>query len=363
MPLHISLPVFLGSLGLMIFGSVLVARALGRLGPRLNVPEQFMGFVTALAADSPEISSTVVAMLSGQTNVGVGVVFGSNLFNLASLLGITAVIAGRISVRRNAALLDGSVGLLVTGAAVLLVTGLLPAPIVAGFSFAVVLTYVYLLALPRERLQELPIPQGWRTFFVSAASDAKEHGKQIKRTGEEEESDRQRKKVLKHSQKLAQGKPQKEEAPESTSKLTFVVSGSLAMIVVSSFGLVRSATWLTSRWLPQGLLGTLLLAALTGIPNLYTAVRLALRKRGSAVVTEAMNSNSLNILVGLMIPSLVFGSLSARTVGGYLDTGLLLFLTALSVALLSISKGLRRAQGFLIIALYLAFAAVRIWLW
>jgi cation:H+ antiporter len=51
--------------------------------------------LTALSADAPEISSAVVAMLSGQTDVGVGVAFGSNIVYVASLLGITAVIAGK----------------------------------------------------------------------------------------------------------------------------------------------------------------------------------------------------------------------------------------------------------------------------
>ncbi len=37
-------------------------------------------------------------------------------------------------------------------------------------------------------------------------------------------------------------------------------------------------------------MGTLVLAALAGIPNLYIAIRLAQRHRGPAVMTEAMNS-------------------------------------------------------------------------
>ncbi len=91
MPHLYSIFVFLGSLALVIGGSVFLSRALGRLGPRLNIPEQLLGFIAALGADSPEISAAVVSMISGQQDVAVGVVFGSNLFNLASLLGVTAV--------------------------------------------------------------------------------------------------------------------------------------------------------------------------------------------------------------------------------------------------------------------------------
>lgn len=363
MPLYDSIPLFLGSLTLMIFGSVLVSRALSRLGPRLQIPEQMMGFITALAADSPEISSTVVAMLSGQKDVGVGVVFGSNLFNLAALLGLTAVIAGRISVRRNGALLDGGVGILITGLATILVlVGTAPPAVLAGLSLAILLLYGYLLALRRNQLQRLPIPEAWKPFIVSAASDAQEHEKEIRRSGSEEESERQAKEQTERAEKRARGEEVKAPRPESTSKLLGLVLGSLVIIVISSFGLVRSTTWLTSGWLPTGLLGTLVLAGLTGIPNVYTATQLAMRHRGSAVMTEAMNSNSLNILVGLMFPSLVFGSLLAHTSGGRLETGWLFCMTAAVVAMLTVSKGLSRGQGLLVIGLYLAFVGLRVWL-
>ena len=57
----------------MIGGSVWFSRIMSRLGPRLHIPEQLLGLFTALGADSPEISSAVAAMLSGQMDVGLGV--------------------------------------------------------------------------------------------------------------------------------------------------------------------------------------------------------------------------------------------------------------------------------------------------
>ncbi|MEO7361657.1 MAG: hypothetical protein ABI120_15105 [Gemmatimonadaceae bacterium] len=76
---------------MVIGGSMFLSRSLGRLDTRLNIPEQLLGFIIALCADSPEISATVVSMLSGQSDVAVGVVFGSNLFNLASLIAAAAL--------------------------------------------------------------------------------------------------------------------------------------------------------------------------------------------------------------------------------------------------------------------------------
>lgn len=138
--------------------------------------------------------------------------------------------------------------------------------------------------------------------------------------------------------------------------------GSLAIIVAGSYGLVKTTTALTSGWLPRSLLGTLVLAGLTGIPNLYTAIELAKHGRGSAVVTETMNSNSLNILAGLAIPALVFGGSKAHSAGGYLDIAVLMGFTAAVVAVLVLQQGLRRPQGFAIIAVYLAFVGARVYL-
>ncbi len=47
----------------------------------------------------------------------------------------------------------------------------------------------------------------------------------------------------------------------------------------------------------------LVLAALTGLPNVYAAWR----GRGAAVVSETLNSNALNLLIGIAIPAAVFG--------------------------------------------------------
>lgn len=71
--LFYSILVFLGSLTPVIGGRKFLSRALGRLGPRLNIPEQLLGSITALGADSPEISAAVVSMISGQQDVAVGV--------------------------------------------------------------------------------------------------------------------------------------------------------------------------------------------------------------------------------------------------------------------------------------------------
>ena len=54
----------------------------------LGLAAGLLGLLTALGADAPEISSASSALFAGASEVGVGVILGSNLFNLAALHGL-----------------------------------------------------------------------------------------------------------------------------------------------------------------------------------------------------------------------------------------------------------------------------------
>jgi cation:H+ antiporter len=114
-----------------------------------------------------------------------------------------------------------------------------------------------------------------------------------------------------------------------------------------------------SAGLPNVLVGTLLLAVLTSLPNAYTGVRLGRAGRGSALVSETMNSNTINLVGGIAIPALVvgFGARFSNLVAG--DLVWLVVATAAAIGLLARPQGLRRVGGGLLIASWVAFAAVQ----
>src|SRR5438552_13052628 len=95
-----------GAFALTVVSSVVLARELDRIGERLGFSEALLGIVTALGADGPEISSAVAALVSGHNDTGVGVVIGSNVFNIAALLGLSAVIAGQVRIHRHGLVLN-----------------------------------------------------------------------------------------------------------------------------------------------------------------------------------------------------------------------------------------------------------------
>ena len=349
MPLYLSILLFIGGLAGVVGGSILLSRYMGPLGRAIGVQDEFLGFLTALGSDSPEITSAVVAMLTGQADVGVGVVFGSNLFNLASLLGLSAVVAGSFAVRRSTVLFNGIVGLAVTIIAALLALNYLLPVVATALTLAIAIAYAAILWMRPEQLRQLPLPESWRGFLVDSAGESQHHHRQVQQAKDQDEEERARKKRKKRS-KMGLG------------SAAWRTGLALIIIITGSTILVKSTSALTSGWLPHGLLGTLVLAALTGIPNLYTSVRLAMRHRGAAVTTEAINSNTLNILVGLMIPSLVFTGIGAESVAEVLDCLYLVGLTAAAVALAFWGRGLNRVQGAAIIAAYLVFVGARVYL-
>ncbi len=83
----LAVPLFLVSLAVTLAAARLFARRLDRLGVRFGFPEALIGLLTALAADGPEISSALFALTKGAHDVGVGVLVGSNGFNLAAMIG------------------------------------------------------------------------------------------------------------------------------------------------------------------------------------------------------------------------------------------------------------------------------------
>jgi cation:H+ antiporter len=117
------------SLAVTLAAGEALVRGLDRLGGRLGFSGAMLGLLTALGAAAPEISSALAPLRAGARDIGLGVVLGSNIFNLAALLGLGAVLAGRVHVRRAGLVLHGGVALwatLVSGT--LLRRALAPAP-------------------------------------------------------------------------------------------------------------------------------------------------------------------------------------------------------------------------------------------
>jgi Ca2+/Na+ antiporter len=104
-------------------------------------------------------------------------------------------------------------------------------------------------------------------------------------------------------------------------------------------------------------IGGVVLAAVTSLPNAVAAVYLARRGRGSAVLSEAVNSNSFNVLFGLLVPAVIIG------VSGHSGVALEVAawnggLTAVALALAYRGRGLTRVSGAVVVGGYLALVGL-----
>ena len=303
---------------------VLVTR-LERVGERLGFSEASLGMVAALAADTPEITASITAIAHHQQTVGAGVVLGSNVFNLAALLGLGAVAAGRIALHRRVVVLGGTVAVIVGVACLLSVGGQVSAGVGLGVVLTVLLGYVALLAAHQSILTRLRLPETWSSWVSGAIA--------------EEESE------LEEAIRPDRG----------TGGDAMIAAGALLVVLVASVAMEQGASSLGTHFgVPEIVVGGLVLAAVTSLPNAVSGVYLARRGRGAAALSTALNSNSLNVAVGLLLPAVVIG-LAKPSTSGVLVAGWYVGLTALTLVLAYAGRGLGRVSGGVIIAAYLAF--------
>ncbi|HSC04706.1 MAG TPA: hypothetical protein VLC49_15350 [Solirubrobacteraceae bacterium] len=307
MPPLLAAPLFLVSLVVTLAAARLFARRLDRLGVRFGFPEALIGLLTALAADGPEISSALFALIKGAHDVGVGVLVGSNGFNLAAMIGLSALLTGAVRLPREVLLLEGTVGLLVTVVAGALLLGWLSPGAAAGGSALVLIPYLVIVlagARTAPGVRERPAPE--------ATTDPTHH-------------------------------------------LLALIVLDVAVIVAGSAGMVQTALTLAGHWhVSNAILGVLILAPLTSIPNAVTAVRLGRAGRGAALVGETFNSNTINLAAGVVVPSL-FVTLAAISTLAKLQLAWLLAATLLTLSLLARPAGMRRAGAVALIVMYFAF--------
>lgn len=305
-----------------------LVRALECIGGHFGVPEVLLGLGAAVAADGPELTSALVAQLSGQHAVGVGVLFGSNVFNIAALLGLGAAIAGPVLFHRKAVALEGVVAVVVAVASVAVVAGWLAAPLAIALALAAFVPYLGVAALPRRLW---PVPTRLRRWL----SDA------VRQEGED----------------LAGGYPS--AAPNPAGRESLVALWMLALVIGASALMEHSASVAGKAlgW-PPVVVGAVVLAAVTSLPNVVAAVYLARAGRGAAMLSEAMNSNTMNVLGGLLLPALAGApGLHDLGAGTTLTAGCYLAFTLLALGSAFARSGMGRPVGGLLVVLYGGFLA------
>ena len=324
---RVQVAIFALSAAVSLTASVTLVSRLERVGERLGVSEALLGLLAALAADGPEITASVTAIAGGHPTVGIGVTLGSNVFNLAALLGLSALIAGRIRFRRAAVLLEGAVGLWLGLLSLAVVAGLVAPAVGLIAALLVFVPYVAYSAEHPATRARLRLPGRWSAWLARAFA--------------EEEAE------------LFAMRPQRGDGRDAGIALIAVI-----VVITASVAMEEAATTLGSAaGLAPIVVGGLILASVTSLPNAVAAIYLARRGRGAATLSEAFNSNALNVVVGLLLPGTLLGLVAPSLDATFVAVSYLA-LTAGAVVLALRGRGLDRGAGSIIIVCYVVFAGV-----
>jgi cation:H+ antiporter len=107
-PVALDLVQLVGGVLLLVLGSRWLVDSASEIASALGVSDLVIGLtVVAFGTSAPELATSVVAAVRGERDIAVGNVVGSNIFNLLSVLGATAVLApGGLPISDDALRLD-----------------------------------------------------------------------------------------------------------------------------------------------------------------------------------------------------------------------------------------------------------------
>lgn len=299
------------SLLLLILGASGLVRGSSALALKAGLSPLIVGLtVVAMGTSSPELVVALKAGLSGQGNIVVGNVVGSNIFNIAAILGLTALICP-IAVNRQ--VIKGD-------APVMLATALLLLLLLSDQQIS--------------RLEGIFMTVGLIIYTATLIWIARRQNNQD-----------------------FEGVP----APSSShwAKDLLILGGGLIILVLGSSLLVEHAVIIARQWnVSEAVIGLTIIAAGTSLPELATSLVAALRGQADMAVGNIIGSNIFNVLCIAGITGAIT-PYSANHVS-LLDYTVMIGFSALLIPILWTGQTIRRSEGALLLGGYLVYL-VAIW--
>jgi cation:H+ antiporter len=261
-----TIALFILGLALLIAGAEFLVRGAARLAAAAGVSPLVVGLtIVALGTSSPELAVSVSSSLAGQSDLVVGNVVGSNIYNILLILGIGAVVAPLI-VSQRLVRLDVP---LVIGASILMLLLALDGKIgrvEGGLLFAGIVAYIVFAIIQARREENATVKQEYAQEF---GVGKRLSGRQI---------------VL---------------------QIVMIVGG-LAALILGSTWLVASAVAIArSLGLSELLIGLTIVAIGTSSPEIATSVIAGIKGETDIAVGNAVGSNLFNILAVLGLAAIV----------------------------------------------------------
>ncbi len=283
---------------------------------RLKIPEIVVGLtVVAFGTSAPELIVNILASFSGNSEIAMGNILGSNMANVLLILGVSAFMVP-IAVSKNTFRFEMTFHI----AVILLLALLIFTGSFTGERFLTRADGFWLLA-------------SFGIFWAYTIS--------ITLKG--------RKSAL------------EEELPANESQ---TMSKSMFMVLLGVLGLFLGGKWVvdgavtiaSKMGISEGLIGITIVAIGTSLPELAASVSAARKNKADFILGNVLGSNMFNILWVLGLSSVIrpmpYNSQSNMDVWGNIAVAILLF----ALTLLS-GRKLRRLHGSLFLILYLGYIA------
>ncbi len=307
---------FVGGLVALIVGAELLVRGASRLALSFGISPLVVGLtIVAFGTSSPELAVSVGAALEGRTDIAVGNVVGSNIFNVLFILGLSALITPLVV---NAQIIRQEVPIMIGASLLLLAFGLdgQLSRLDCGLLLALLAAYTLFLVVQSRR--------------------------QTRATRDEYD----------------EALPKSRWDAHWAVQVLLIVAG-LVLLVVGSNGLVQAATtFAKALGVSDLVIGLTIVAAGTSMPELATSIMAAVRKERDIAVGNVIGSNTFNILGCLGLTGLVApgGIQMAPSVLNF-DLWVMLAVALACLPVFVTGRKIARWEGAVFLGYYAAYAA------
>lgn len=295
---------------LLVAGAELVVRGGGQLALALRVPALVVGLtIVAFGTSTPELAVSTAAALSGAPDMALANVVGSNIANLALVLGLAAIVRP----------LDVDPRLARRELPVLLVLQLL----LPLFAWDMVFQRWEGAAL-------LAVGIGYNVWLVWEARARRA--------------------------RLVESEEEEELEPSGPWYLHLaLLVGGVAVIVFGADLFVGGATEVAERLgMSERYIGLTVVAVGTSAPEIATSVMSSFRNNSEIAMGNALGSNVLNVTVVLALSAMIL-PISLKDAGVFTDLWVALGATALLVPMVLGDRRISRWEGALLTGGYLAY--------
>ncbi len=305
-------------LALLYIGAEMLVKGAVVIAQRLGVGPLVIGLtIVAFGTSAPELTVSLQAALDGSGHIAAANVVGSNIFNLAVILGLSALICP-IHITARIIRVD------------------MPIMIAASLVGVAVLHDQAL-----SRLEGLLLSSGIVAYTVFSFYLAR-------RCPDDSLSDQ-----VEHML----GKPSLRSSRAGWVSIGAVLVGLMLLVLGSKFlveGAVRLARLIG---LSETLIGLTLVSAGTSLPELATSVVAAARKQPDIAVGNIVGSNIFNLLAILGLSSAIVPFSVAGLTG--IDAAVMLGAAVLILPLMWSRFTLSRIEGVILLAVYIVYIAYR----